>query len=254
MSSLAGIAQAGSPFVRLDLDRGGRSSGTFVTDQLVLSCAHGKNAGDELTVLVNRTNQIRGRVIWLDRTKDLSFVEASGSLNGKPLTIARASPRPDATVIIAGYGGDSRLHERHTTVVGTRQGFPVTAKGEHNPFQWDYIQVYGNSRPGDSGGALIADGQLAGVIYGKALNNISRQKDSDGLIGGDCLCVPVEVVHEFIADWNDHLAAERRKAEEREEAIIRARQRMADWRTAQAKREADRVAQAAGSPKSARRR
>lgn len=191
--------QLRSPFVQLhSLHRA--SSGTFIESNLILSCAHGKVPNQHLSVVLADGRRLKGKVVWLSPSKDLSLVESDHVTLVSPMTIAdRGQPWSDA-VQLYGFGGTGRLHEYQAIVLKRGHVSHTWGDGSPNPNWNSYLKLSGFSQRGDSGGAAVAADRIVGVIVGT-----SHSTASDGSRAYYTDCVPVDVIWDFVDEWHAHL-------------------------------------------------
>jgi len=100
----------------------------------------------------------RGRVVFTDRAADLALIELAAPAHIQPLQIASKAemPRAGDAVSLAGYGTARRL-----TIWPARvQGYAKDKTGR------DSIIVRTNAESGDSGGPIIFQGRVVGVLWG----------------------------------------------------------------------------------------
>lgn len=76
-----------TPFVKLH-SLHSASSGTLIESNLILSCAHGKVPDQHLSVVLADGQRLKGKVVWISPSKDLSLVESEHVTSVSPMKIA----------------------------------------------------------------------------------------------------------------------------------------------------------------------
>jgi len=139
----------------------------------ILTCAHGKQMGDRMTVRFDARNNEDGEVVGIDHKKDLAVVltrHGKSRRNQQAVKILAADaewPDLNSSVVNYGYGTDKtylQFHERRS-VIDSYYAHPTSA-GEY------MIRVKSSDRRGDSGGSLIQGDKLIGVTVFKIGGNI----------------------------------------------------------------------------------
>jgi len=195
---LRGPLASPSRFVRLV----GRGSGTYIRNNLILSCAHGKNIDNKVTIRMTNGMSRPGRVVWFSPSNDLSLVQTSRNPFVLPVTIADGSfPSQGTRVRLLGFGKGNELRNHEGVVIGTSRLPPVWGDGTVNLNLGKVVELSAFAEKGDSGGAVLFDGQLVGVMVA-----ISEEKNDDGLTAHTCICVPVETIRKVLAEWDEHEA------------------------------------------------
>lgn len=158
---LASTAQAQSPYVRIEGETG-RGSGCVVVlpksglkDRIIVSCAHPfRGKGEKVTVTTSRTKQIQGVVVAHDKELDLALIEAE-EYPWRQLQIMDEAPEEGAAILV-GYG-NGRFHEKRGEILGTGRTYVDGVRRD------DLVRMEVAGRPGDSGGAVLYKGKLAGI-------------------------------------------------------------------------------------------
>jgi len=156
-------------------------SGTIVSWNKVLTCAHNYNEKYPVEVLLGRNQWAKGKILVLDPDVDLGLIEVEvGRVNLKPIPLA-------ATIDETGEG--------------TLAGFGHRVYRERKTRYWirgEFIFTEAMVRHGDSGGAFLVNGKLAGVSI-----LTFRKKEKDGAKDGNeqhGYCVPIEKIHDFLVE------------------------------------------------------
>jgi len=187
--------EAPSPFVNL-YSLHSASSGTFVERNLILSCAHGKTDDQCVTVTLADGRRLRGKVVWISQSKDLSLIETARTPPVTPMKIAEMGRPWPAAVQLFGFGGTGKLHQHQAMVRDRSQISHTWRDGSPNPNWNSYLRLSGHSQPGDSGGAVVAEDRIVGVITG-----CSNSKARDGSMHYHTVCVPIDVIWTFLDEW-----------------------------------------------------
>jgi S1-C subfamily serine protease len=156
---LASTAQAQSPHVRLEGPTGS-GSGVIIpgpdNHPIIASCAHPfKSRGEKVTITVNRNKQLKGIVLAHDPELDLALIgNTEDSLPNRWVQLCDEAPE-DGEVTLIGYG-KGQFHEKKGKISRRET---TTVDGVER----ELIRYYVAARPGDSGGAVIYKGKMAGI-------------------------------------------------------------------------------------------
>ena len=203
----ASLAVAG-PYVKISQSRGADGSGTscssgtligWTTDLkegIFVSCAHGYHSQRELQVEVDKSEGQSGRIIAINRDYDLSLVAAPCNRAEPIIKLAMRDPSKIDAVSLAGFpAGEFQCtqatvrHRIWSRNMGTKHWklYTPTARSAV-PAGYQELWITDQPAPqGLSGGAMIYDGRLAGVIVGRVTNSADA-----GLV------VPAETVSRFV--------------------------------------------------------
>lgn len=178
------------------------SSGTLIgwttdcSNGIFISCAHGYDRGTPVEMEINRDQTIEGRIIAIDRDVDLSLLAAPINRSMEMVFLAHQSPRACDVVDVAGFP-EKRFNSKTTHITGRFWSrYTCTPKWTlyqaapccQCPVEYHELLVTeAPSLPGLSGGALVQNKKLAGVVIGR----ITNAKDA-GLV------VPAETVRLFV--------------------------------------------------------
>ena len=207
--SRASAADAGT-YVRISQPAGMDGSGTscssgtligWTTDcarGIFLSCAHGYDTQRPVAIQLDSDHQtsVEGRFLAIDRDLELSLIAAPVSRSTEMLRLAERSPHACDRVRLIGYP-DKNFRDQETCITGrfwsrdactTRwtlyEADPccLRPEGYH-----ELLVTAAASAPGLSGGAVVRNRKLVGVVVGRITN-----ANDVGLI------VPGETVKRFV--------------------------------------------------------
>jgi S1-C subfamily serine protease len=145
-------------------------TGFIVSPERVITNAH-VVAGikDPVITLFNSQTQLGGRVIAIDRKKDIAIIFVPG-LTGRKLTFI-GPVTPNEIGFVVGYpnGGNLRTMPVSVTSEFESIGTDIDGNGETRR---DVIVFGGDVKPGNSGGPLLNDqGQVLGVVFAADAEN-----------------------------------------------------------------------------------
>ena len=139
-------------------------TGFIVSPERVITNAH-VVAGviDPVVTVSNSKTQLSGKVIAIDRKKDIAIIYVPG-LNGEKLTfIGPATPNEIGFVVGYPNGGNLRTSAVSVSSEFESIGTDIDGNGETKR---DVIVFGGDVRPGNSGGPLLNEqGQVLGVVF-----------------------------------------------------------------------------------------
>jgi S1-C subfamily serine protease len=109
-------------------------------------------------------------VVYYDPHVDVAVLAVDG-LRAKPLVFDTGQPGPGASAVVAGFPNDGPY-----TLAAARVRGVEHARGpdiyQDRQVTREIIAVRGDIEPGNSGGPLLdLDGRVAGVVFGKAVND-----------------------------------------------------------------------------------
>lgn len=178
------------------------SSGTLIgwtpdcSNGIFISCAHGYDRDTPLEVEINRDQTIEGRIIAIDRDLDLSLLEAPIDRSMEMVYLASHSPRSCDEVNLIGFP-DKAFNSSTTHITGrfwTRYActpkwtlYKATPRCQCPVEYHELLVTEAPGPPGLSGGALLQNKKLAGVVIGRITN-----ANDAGLV------VPAETVRLFV--------------------------------------------------------
>lgn len=150
-------------------------SGAFIGTDTVLTAAH-TVAGAESITVISDGRALPAELIALDAGTDLALVRADG-LRGKPLPIH--TRRTEA----------GRAAVAYVVRDGVVVGLPVTIVRWITVETTDIyreedvsrpgLEISGAIKPGDSGAAVVADGELVGVVWARSNQSLGRSYATD---------------------------------------------------------------------------
>ena len=145
-------------------------TGFIVSPERVITNAH-VVAGviDPVVTVSNSKTQLSGKVIAIDRKKDIAIIYVPG-LNGEKLTfIGPATPNEIGFVVGYPNGGSLRISAVSVSSEFESIGTDIDGNGE---VKRDVIVFGGDVRPGNSGGPLLNEqGQVLGVVFAADAEN-----------------------------------------------------------------------------------
>jgi hypothetical protein len=163
---------------------------------IFLSCGHGYDPYRDVAVEVDGKPAVSGRIIAINREFDLSLVAAPAERSQQIIRLADRRPQMCDSVVLVGFP-ERKFRRCETCVTGrfwsrcactakwTLYGAPARCACPAG-YQ-ELLVTAAASAPGLSGGALLHDRKLAGVLIGRITN------------GGDAgLVVPAETVRLFV--------------------------------------------------------
>ena len=184
-----------------------RGSGTYIRDDLILSCAHVVHRGGTVTVKLTNGERIAGKVVWVSPRNELSLIQTRPQSAVIPVSIAESEyPRRGATVALCGFGGSTELHRREGLIIGKTEMATVWANREPTYVAGTCLLISGYSQPGDSGGAALLDNRVAGVIIGS-----QQTKEANGDNDYYTICIPAVRIRSFVAEWDEHVRSKQAK-------------------------------------------
>jgi len=145
-------------------------TGFIVSPERVITNAHVvAGVKEPVITLFNSQSQLGGRVIAIDREKDIAIIFVPG-LTGEKLTFI-GPVTPNEIGFVVGYpnGGNLRTMPVSVTSEFESIGTDIDGNGETRR---DVIVFGGDVKPGNSGGPLLNDqGQVLGVVFAADAEN-----------------------------------------------------------------------------------
>jgi S1-C subfamily serine protease len=145
-------------------------TGFIVSPERVITNAHVvAGVKEPVITLFNSQTQLSGRVIAIDRKKDIAIIFVPG-LTGEKLTFI-GPVTPNEIGFVVGYpnGGNLRTMPVSVTSEFESIGTDIDGNGETRR---DVIVFGGDVKPGNSGGPLLNDqGQVLGVVFAADAEN-----------------------------------------------------------------------------------
>jgi S1-C subfamily serine protease len=145
-------------------------TGFIISSERVITNAHVvAGVKDPVITLSNTKIQLAGKVIAIDRKKDIAVIFVPG-LNGNKLTfIGPATPNEIGFVVGYPNGGNLRTSAVSVSSEFESLGTDIDGNGETKR---DVIVFGGDVRPGNSGGPLLNEqGQVLGVVFAADAEN-----------------------------------------------------------------------------------
>jgi S1-C subfamily serine protease len=146
-------------------------TGFIISSERVITNAHVVAGVKEPVVTLSNTKiQLAGKVIAIDRKKDVAVIYVPG-LNGNKLTFMGPST-PNEIGFVVGYPNGGNLRISAVSVSSEFESIGTDIDG-NDEVKRDVIVFGGDVRPGNSGGPLLNEqGQVLGVVFaGDAENN-----------------------------------------------------------------------------------
>lgn len=167
----AAAAKANASTVRIEgTGCGGVSvgSGFVAAPGYVVTNAH-VVAGVRQPIIMDQRGRHVSSVVWFDPDIDMAVLK-SDNLSGPPLPLATGLAERGTSAAVLGYPGGGRLTIDPAVILTTRQaiGRDIYDRGISTR---EIYAVQAFIEPGNSGGPLVlADGTVAGVMFGAAIN------------------------------------------------------------------------------------
>lgn len=120
----------------------------------VLTCSHGYNAAEAVSVEVEPDTWAAGTIVVLDKKKDLGLIGAKYDLKSKCFDLATEAPKARDILTTMGYPHGESLRALNTRCAGE---------------WWGWTLMHAEIIPGESGGTVLRDGKVCGVILGNKL-------------------------------------------------------------------------------------
>jgi hypothetical protein len=199
---------AAEPYVKITQPAGtdgsgtGCSSGTLIgwtadlSQGIFLSCGHGYDPYRDVAVEIDSRPAVAGRIVAINREFDLSLISAPTDRSQKIVRLADRNPPMCDNVVCVGFP-EKKFCRCETCVTGrfwSRCACTPNWTLYHAPARClcpagyqELLVTAAASASGLSGGAVLHDRKLAGVVIGRITN------------GGDAgLVVPSETVRLFV--------------------------------------------------------
>ena len=145
-------------------------TGFIVSPERVITNAH-VVAGviDPVVTVSNSKTQLSGKVIAIDRKKDIAIIYVPGLIGEKLTFIGPATPNEIGFVVGYPNGGNLRTSAVSVSSEFESIGTDIDGNGETKR---DVIVFGGDVRPGNSGGPLLNEqGQVLGVVFAADAEN-----------------------------------------------------------------------------------
>ncbi|MBA3314197.1 MAG: serine protease [Planctomycetota bacterium] len=127
-----------------------------------------------------------GRVLGTDAKADLALVHVKSSLKLRAMNLAAAAPSDGSKVMTRAFAAGTKWTTRTATLrhtIALADGKQAIAPHTH------FVNV--TFKQGESGGAVVANGRLVGLIYGNDVENKAG------------LCVDQPSIKAFLTRWNN---------------------------------------------------
>jgi S1-C subfamily serine protease len=150
---------------------GGTGTVVAVEDRVcyVLTAKHVVQGLPAMQVIWRDGGESTGRVVGKGEVYDTAILSAPCAAGTRWIDVADEYPPQGASVVIFGYrGGSSQLIPWQTTVRG------------YSREQYSRIQLEPGSGSGDSGGPIVYNGTLVGIVSGGQLDNRMRSSSTHG--------------------------------------------------------------------------
>jgi S1-C subfamily serine protease len=145
-------------------------TGFIVSPERVITNAHVvAGVKEPVITLFNSQTQLGGRVIAIDRKKDIAIIFVPGLTGEKLAFIGPVTPNEIGFVVGYPNGGNLRTMPVSVTSEFESIGTDIDGNGESRR---DVIVFGGDVKPGNSGGPLLNDqGQVLGVVFAADAEN-----------------------------------------------------------------------------------
>jgi S1-C subfamily serine protease len=139
-------------------------TGFIIANERVITNAHVvAGVRDPVITLSNNSTQLGGKVIAIDREKDVAIVFVPG-LTGEKLTFI-GPVTPNEVGFVVGYPNGGKLRTSAVSVSAEFESVGVDIDG-NSEARRDVIVFGGDVRPGNSGGPLLNNqGQVLGMVF-----------------------------------------------------------------------------------------
>jgi S1-C subfamily serine protease len=145
-------------------------TGFIVSNERVITNAHVvAGVKEPVITLSNTQTQLGGRVIAIDREKDIAIIYVPG-LNGEKLTFI-GPVTPNEVGFVVGYPNGGNLRTSAVSVSSEFESLGTDIDG-NSEARRAVIVFGGDVKPGNSGGPLLNDqGQVLGVVFAADAEN-----------------------------------------------------------------------------------
>jgi S1-C subfamily serine protease len=139
-------------------------TGFIVANERVITNAHVVAGVQEPVITLSNTQtQLGGKVILIDRKKDLAIIFVPGLAGNKLTFIGPVTPNEVGFVV--GYPNGGSLRTSAVSVSAEFESLGLDIDG-NNDSRRDLIAFGGDVKPGNSGGPLLNDqGQVLGIVF-----------------------------------------------------------------------------------------
>jgi putative serine protease PepD len=150
-------------------------SGAFIAVDTVLTAAHTVSGAETITV-ISDGRSLPAELIALDADNDLALVRAEGP-RGDPLPLHTRRREPGSAAV-AYVVRDGEVLGLPVTIVRwvTVETTDIYREGEVSR---PGLELSGAIEPGDSGAAVVADGELVGVVWARSNQSLARSYATD---------------------------------------------------------------------------
>lgn len=169
-----------SPSIKIELTDG-IGSGTKIGENLILTAAHVVQGKEEVDVKNESGAIVKGRVIFVDKERDLALVEAKVNAQVAKIKCDLVVPGTEFTV----YGSPMNLEFTYTW--GRISSKPRTRGPWQSVYTTDSTILMGNS----GGAAFDRYGRIIGVVVGIYIVNLQMSQSVSGLgfvVDGPTIC------------------------------------------------------------------
>jgi S1-C subfamily serine protease len=145
-------------------------TGFIISYERIITNAHVvAGVKDPVITLSNTKIQLAGKVIAIDREKDIAIIYVPG-LNGNKLTFMGPAT-PNEIGFVVGYPNGGNLRTAAVSVSSEFESLGTDIDG-NGQVKRDVIVFGGDVRPGNSGGPLLNNqGQVLGVVFAADAEN-----------------------------------------------------------------------------------
>lgn len=144
-------------------------SGYVAAPTYVVTNAH-VVAGVDRPIVLNQGQRQRAEVVWFDPAVDLAVLKTGGVLPGAPLPLADETLPRGTSLAVLGYPGGGELRVSPAVVLRSQPAIGRDIYGTAVSSRFIYA-LQTDVEQGNSGGPVVtADGEVAGVVFGEAVN------------------------------------------------------------------------------------
>ena len=166
---LALVSQVSAPMnvVRINVQDSGNTqsfgTGTLIQPTLVITNWHViQDCAGVIQIVFPDDFTCEARIVESNRQWDLAILQTE-SFTAPPIELGE-SPKIGDIVTVGGYGGIANKYQSDT---GKVLGFCSPGKDAPD----DFFQIDADVRSGDSGGPILKDGKLVGILFGGDANS-----------------------------------------------------------------------------------
>lgn len=174
-------------------------SGYVAAPTYVVTNAH-VVAGVDRPIVLNQDQRQRAEVVWFDPVVDLAVLRTSGVLLGEPLPLTDGTLPRGTSLAVLGYPGGGALRVSPAVVLRSQFAVGRDIYGSAVSSRFIYA-LQTDVEQGNSGGPVVtADGEVAGVVFGEAVNDsigyaLTAEEIADDIAAALTRSAPVDSGH-----------------------------------------------------------